>query len=275
MTAAPEHPRAPIPRVVTSALLFLAAVGLGMGGVLVLLPVRTDRYFAWTIKAPIAAATLGVSYLALGAFALALLRAHLLAIRTALPMFALGSSLMLLATGLHRAAFNWGLPMAWVWLGLYLASPPVFLALSALVGLPEADPAIAPDPPRRLLRVLASLHGAVAALLFAWPTLLLPAWPWPLLPLGARTAAAFLAGYALWVWLVARAPRAALPCLPLAWLWLFPLVGLAAPGLQPGVFRAASPGGLVYLCTLAATALLGLWAARALRSRHAPDRTDA
>src|SRR5574341_159566 len=86
------------------SLWLLAGVALIIGATLMVFPDRTDRYFAWTIRAPIAA----------------------------------GATLMLLTTIIHRAAFNWGAPVAWIWLAIYLLGPPLYLALAVRLGLPSA-----------------------------------------------------------------------------------------------------------------------------------------
>ncbi|HSB69023.1 MAG TPA: hypothetical protein VLT62_06800 [Candidatus Methylomirabilis sp.] len=250
------------------SLRLLAGVALGIGGALVVFPDRTDRYFAWTIKAPIAAATLGAWFLVLAAFALSLSRRSREAAQPALLTIAAGAALMLLTTIIHRAAFNWGSPVAWIWLAIYLLGPPLFFALFVGLGLPSARQKAATahaSTARTLLACIALLYGAVAAILFVWPSLLIPVWPWPLLALGARTYSTFLLGHALWMWWVSRSDRGDLREMPLPYLGIFPLVALAAPFLHPNAFRATSPGGLAFLLVLGLTVVVTPWLVRRLR----------
>ena len=246
----------------------LAGVALIIGGALVVFPDRTDRYFAWTIKAPIAAATLGAWFLVLAAFTLSLSRRSRGAVQPALLTIAVGAALMLLTTIIHRAAFNWGSPVAWIWLALYLCGPPLYFALGLRPGLPSArQKTTAPHATtaRTLLACIGLLYGAVAALLFVWPSLLIPVWPWPLLALGARTYSAFLLGHALWMWRVSRSDSRDLREMPLHYLGIFPLVALAAPFLHRDAFRATSPGGATFLVVLGLTVVVTPWLARSLR----------
>src|SRR5574341_1217463 len=120
------------------SLWLLAGVALIICATLMVFPDRTDRYFAWTIRAPIAAATLGAWFLVLAAFALSLSSRAGGAVQPALASIAVGATLMLLTTIIHRAAFNWGAPVAWIWLAIYLLGPPLYLALAVRLGLPSA-----------------------------------------------------------------------------------------------------------------------------------------
>jgi hypothetical protein len=242
----------------------LAAVALLIGVALVFFPGHTADYFAWTIKAPIAAATLGVWFLSLSGFAWALSRGPVSAMRAASPAIAVGSALMLVTTILHRAAFNWGSPAAWAWLLLYIAAPPGFLASTFLLRGPDRPPETAPRP-SALLRgaalTTAGCAGTMGTILFLWPTVLIPSWPWPLLPLGARTYAAFAVGHALWAWLVARGQVGRSGSL--WYLAVFPLAAFIAPWLQPAGFRPSSPGGVAFLLVTGGLAALTACALRA------------
>jgi len=256
----------PTIRMARRAFAVLAGVALVIGGALVLFPGDTAAYFAWTIKAPIAAVTLGAWFLGLSGFTWAASRGPVSAIPAAASAVALGSALMLAATLVHRVAFNWGSPAAWLWLLLYLAAPPSFAALAFILR----EPAAARKTSARtstLFRVAAlagaGIAGGCGVILFLWPPVLIPSWPWPLLPLGARTYAAFTLGYALWAWRLARSqvePSGA--HWPLA---VFPLTAFVAPWVQSATFRASSPGGILFLFLtggLAGLATCALWAER-------------
>jgi hypothetical protein len=266
-TSANRSRSSPKPRVLWS-LWLLSGVALAIGGGLVLFPDRTDRYFAWTSKAPIAAATLGAWFLALAAFALSLSRRSRGAVQPALLTIAVGAALMLLTTITHRTAFNWVSPVAWIWLALYLLGPPLYFALGVGLGMPSARQkatATHASTARTLLACIALFYGAVAAILFVWPSLLIPVWPWPLLALGARTYSTFLLGHGLWMWRVSQSDSRDLRETPLAYLGIFPLVALAAPYLHRHAFRATSPGGVTFLFMFGLTVVVTPWLTRSLR----------
>lgn len=252
---------------------FLAALALAIGGTLILFPEGTGAYFAWTIRAPIAAATLGAWFLGLGFFAASLARApRWEAARLAVPMIGLGAALLLLATLIHGAAFNWGSAAAWLWLILYIVAPPGFLRL--YLAMERAGPRPSPagpwltSPLCSVLRLAAGAYGVCGLLLFAWPPVLLPHWPWPFMPLGARMAAAFVLSYATGSWLVARARAAQAAAMPLYPFALLPLLAFAVPWPHADVFRAASPGGLVYNALTGGIGLALAWAIRAERFHY-------
>jgi hypothetical protein len=244
----------------------LAGVALVIGGALLLFPRDTAAYFAWTIKAPIAAVTLGAWFLGLSGFAWAVSRGSRTAIRAAALATALGSTLMLLTTLQHRSAFNWGSPAAWLWLLLYVGAPPTFAAVAfRLKGDTDAvDQRARPSGLfRAAARAAVAVAGGCGAVLFLWPDALIPMWPWPLLPLGARTYAAFALGHALWAWRLARAPFE--PSWPILYLAVFPATALIAPWLQSAGFRAGTLGGILFLVSTASLALLAasaLWVER-------------
>jgi hypothetical protein len=241
----------------------LAGVALVIGAMLVCYPGDTAAYFAWTIKAPIAAVTLGAWFLGLSGFTWALAGGPVAAMRLAAPAVALGSTLMLVTTILHRTAFNWGSLAAWAWLFLYIGGPLSFTAFAYLLG---KQGALVEAPPRSsaLLRGAAAAAAAIAgvfgAMLFLWPSALIPSWPWPLLPLGARTYAAFVLGHALWAGRVActHTERSGADW----YLALFPVTAFLAPWLQSAGFRPWSAGGVTFLILTGGLAALTACALR-------------
>lgn len=246
----------------------LAGVTLIIGAALVCFPRDTATYFAWTIKAPIAAVTLGAWFLGLSGFAWALAGGPVASMRLAAPAVALGSALLLITTVLHRATFNWGSPAAWAWLFLYVGGPPSFTAFAYLLGtqgsrgatLPRSSPLL-----RGAAVAAAAIAGACGAILFLWPTALISSWPWPLLPLGARAYGAFVLGHALWAGRVAcaRTERSGADW----YLALLPLTAFLAPWLQSAGFRPSSIGGVTFLLLTGGLALLSACVLRAER-RH-------
>ena len=254
------------------SLWLLAGVALAIGGALVLFPSHTDRYFAWPIRAPIAASALGACYLGLGVLAVSLSRPlQWSTVRVVMPIIGLGATIMLVATILHRASFAWGSPAAWVWLFLYLVAPPGFVRIALrMTRLHTETPRMhvpLPAALRGLLIGVAAAFGVIGATLFLQPMLLIPHWPWPLTPLVARAYSAFILAYALWAGLVARISSEDAGTIPLSAFALFPLLAFAAPWLHAGTFRAASPADIVYLIITGGTSLAFAWGMRVVRRR--------
>ena len=261
----PKQPTAPrVIRLSRAAFGLVAGAALLIGGSLLLFPGHTAIYFAWTIKAPIAAVTLGGWFLGLSGFSWALARAPWRTLRLAAPAIALGSLLMLAVTLIHRDAFNWGTPWAWIWLLLYVGAPPSFAVLSHRLNRVVDLPKPAPRSSSRLRAACLAatvVAGGLGAVLCIWPTALIPFWPWPLAPLGARAYAAYALGYALWAWRVGHSQPE--PSSPLLYLAVFPTIACLSPWLQFASFRAASPGGVVFLLLFGGVAVLtaqAVWA---------------
>jgi hypothetical protein len=178
---------------------------------------------------------------------------------------------MLAATLIHRAAFNWHTPWAWIWLLLYLAAPPSFAVftahLSQTAGSQPSDRKSS-GLPRAVPLGAAVIAGTAGTLLFLFPSAIAPVWPWPLVPLGARAYAAYPLGYALWAWRIARNPASAGGSL--CFLSIFPAVACLAPWLQPSAFRALTPGGILFLLLSGGLALIAAHTVRIARKSRQP-----
>ena len=172
-----QLPEPGVVRLTHAAFGLLAGAAVVIGGALVLFPDHTAFYFAWTLKAPIAAVTLGGWFLGLAGFSWTLTRAPLTSLRAATPAIGLGALLMLAATLIHRSAFNWWGPSAWIWLLLYVGAPPSFAVLSHRLNR-VADTSTAVLLPSSRLRAAsltaAIVAGGIGAVLFFWPTVLIP-----------------------------------------------------------------------------------------------------
>jgi hypothetical protein len=261
-----QLPEPGVIRLTRAAFGLLAGAAGVIGGALLLFPGHTALYFAWTLKAPIAAVTLGGWFLGLAGFSWALARAPRHALRLATPTIALGSLLMLAATLIHRTAFNWGAPWAWIWLLLYVGAPPSFAVLSYRLNRVADTSKPVPRPSSRLRTACLTatiVAAGVGAVLFFWPTALIPFWPWPLVPLGARAYAAYALGYALWAWRVGHGQPDTSS--PLWYLAVFPSIACLSPWLHFASFRAATPGGLLFLLLFGGTALLAAQAVWSVR----------
>ncbi len=180
-------------------------LGTGLG--LFAVPDRTADYWAWTIAAPPTAAFMGAGYLAaavslgLAAIAREWQRARVVAV----VAFTLTST-TLVATLLEPGPFAFGDGgrteiVAWIWLVVYVALPPLAAAVFVLQerrgGAQEygtQTPALGVT--RLVLGAAGALFGALGVGLLAGWGSLVERWPWPLPPLPAMIVGAWLCTYA-------------------------------------------------------------------------------
>jgi hypothetical protein len=172
---------------------------------------RTDRYFSWTIAAPITAVVLGSFYFA--AIILTLFggtRRVWVRTRAVVPGTWAFVTLVLIATLIHLDQFRPHLhsPEAvtrfefWVWIGAYTVEPIGLLIFAfAQRRMPGVDPVRGePSPPPVYLwtgTIAGWLATAVGAIMFAFPDTAIDLWSWPLTPLTARILGSWLVGAGL------------------------------------------------------------------------------
>ena len=188
----------------------------GTGFALYAFPDRTADYWAWTIVAEPSAAAFGAGYLGAGvALTLGALTREWRQARVVVVLVFALTSLALVVTMLNFEPFAIGEgglteAVAWTWLAVYVALPP--LALAAFVLQEHAGGAGEYDVTVPMLRSTQLLLGSVAAivgvlglaLLVDW-SWLAARWPWPLTPLTARFIGAWLVTYAAgFLWCVLR-----------------------------------------------------------------------
>jgi hypothetical protein len=265
----------PLIRATRLLLLAYAALGLAAGVPLYLGTEKTDEYFAWTIQPPLTAAFLGAAYWASCVLNLLVSREREWArARVALPAGLAFTTLMLAATLLHLERFHLGSGeavargVAWSWLVLYIAVPPLTLAFVIRQELlPGADAPRRTPLPRGIrvpLVCQAAVMIALGVALVVAPASADGAWPWMLTPLTARASGAWLVGvgvvaaHAAWendlvrvrAALIAYAVLGALEAVALArysgtldwdgaagWLYLLFLMSVLAVGLGGSLSR--------------------------------------
>jgi hypothetical protein len=113
-------------------------------------------------------------------------------IRAMILPTALFSTVQLAATFLHWDKFSVGTVPFYVWFASYLLPPPIFVAAyiwhqrKASSSLVDSDNAL-PIWLKRLLTIVGGLLALGAALVFLFPSLLIPNFPWQLTPLTTRS----------------------------------------------------------------------------------------
>ena len=214
----PNDPRTPTRLLPMTRAVFATGFALtaGTGAGLVAAPTRTADFWAWTIGAPLSAAFLGAMF-AGAAVSLALgVRARFWRDARALALAAfLFTSLALAATAREPGPFAFadggvtGL-VAWVWLAVYVALPPLVLVAFARQELRGGRDEYEPELPalvatRVALGGAGALLAALGAGLFAPSESLAAWWPWPLPALPAMVVGGWVCAYgASFVWFAVR-----------------------------------------------------------------------
>lgn len=275
------HGLASTPSAWSTRAIFAVGVALtaGTGLALFLLPGRTEDYWAWPIAAEPTTGFIGAGFLgavvSLGLAALEPAWQHSRLI--AVLAFTL-TSLALLVTVLHLDPFALdagGLvgAVAWTWLVVYIALPP--LVLVAFVRQERAGGRVeyGGRPALAVTRVVAAcvgiaLAGFGVALLAGWESAA-SSWPWPLTPLTAGIVGVWLATYAVGLlWFACRDPswrRSRSGVIALAVTLVLELAGTAR--LWDDFDGGAA--SVVYVVALLAL-LAGVGAAALAESRRSP-----
>lgn len=170
---------------------------------------NTERFFAWTIVAPLSESFLGAAYGA-GALLMALSwrETQWENARIAVPSVLIFTLLTLAATLLHLDKFHLGAPHAptaiffgWFWLVVYGVTPVVqALVLLRQAFHPGGQASNRQPLPSGLCFYLegqAILLLLIGGALLLFPAFLMPWWPWALTPLMARMIGAWLLGAGL------------------------------------------------------------------------------
>jgi hypothetical protein len=170
-------------------------------------PGETRRLWAWTIHPSMTPMVMGGGYLSGAYFFLRVAtvrRWHRVGVGfLATTVF---TTLLLGATLLHWDKFNHGHVSFWMWLALYIVTPPLLPALwlnnrRTDPGVPDQRDTVVPAPVRYVMAAAGVGQLAVAAVMFVRPEVFLHRWPWDLTPLTARSLSAYLAFPAItWVW---------------------------------------------------------------------------
>lgn len=161
-------------------------------------PADTETNFAWPIQPVVMAAVLGGFYITSAPlFLLPLFARRWEMIRAMVLPAALFTTIQLVATFLHWDKFSVGTIPFYVWFASYLLPPPIFVAAylwhqrKAGSGFGEASNPL-PIWLKGLLVIVGGFLAVGAALVFLFPSLLIPVFPWQLTPLTARSLSGWL-----------------------------------------------------------------------------------
>lgn len=187
------------------ALLVVAGVLVLLAGVqLFVFPLRTDRWFAWTIEPPMTAVFLGASYWSAAVFEWSASRARRWCdARISVPSVFVFTSLTLVVTLAHLEPFHLGAEFAastravtWAWIVIYAVVPllmvVVWIRQVRVAGIdPPATARLAP-----VLRIVVAVQAVVFLAVGAW-LLIDPGgadewWPWSISALTGRAIGAWV-----------------------------------------------------------------------------------
>jgi hypothetical protein len=174
--------------------LFGVAAVLAIG----LSPADTATNFAWPIQPVVMAAVLGGFYITSAPlFLLPLFARRWEMIRPMILPAVLFTTIQLAATFVHWDKFSVGTIPFYAWFASYLLPPPIFVAAylwhqrTSASDRSENDDTL-PIWLKRILVILGGFLAVGAALVFLFPSLLIPFFPWQLTPLTARSLSGWL-----------------------------------------------------------------------------------
>jgi hypothetical protein len=186
--------------VVAGALVFLAGVQLFV------FPLRTDRYFSWTIAPPMTAVFLGASYWSALAFEWsAAAQRRWSDARIAVPTVFVFTTLTLVATLLHLGKFHFGnafeagtRAVTWAWLAIYVIVPILMVVLWVVQARQPGTDGPRVRPLSTAVGVTVSVQAVlllgIGLALFISPLRAASWWPWTLTPLTGRAVGAWCIG---------------------------------------------------------------------------------
>lgn len=253
------------------ALLIVAGVLVLLAGVqLFVFPLRTDRWFAWTIDPPMTAVFLGASYWAAAVFEWTAARSRSWSgARISVPAVFVFTSLTLVVTLVHLDRFHLGdefgdstRAVTWAWIAVYAIVPVLMIVVWVRqVRVPGVDP----SGTARLGPVLRSAVAVQAVVFLAAGAWLLidPVgadgwWPWSI---------SALTGRAIGAWVLALGVAAAHAVVeddrgrvrPAAWADVaFAALQGVALARHGGDLDWGAPSAWIYLAVLVAMAGIGV-----------------
>jgi hypothetical protein len=178
------------------------ALWVGVWGYFV--PAEIARAIPWPVP-PLHARFIGAMYLSgMVLMGLSLVARHLVEVRTAVPMAAIWTGMLLIVSLFHLNEFDYGLTQVWFWFGAYIIYPLVGAWLAFTHRPQPRSSAVVPDWVRAYLAVQGVACVALAACLFLAPAWMASLWPWRITPLLTQIYSGPFLSYGIGSLLLAR-----------------------------------------------------------------------
>jgi hypothetical protein len=246
------------------------ALWVGLWGYFV--PGEISRAIPWAVPA-LHARFIGSMYLSgMVLMGLSLFARNLVEVRTAVPMAAIWTGMLLLVSLLHLDEFDYGRPPVWFWFGAYVAYP-LWGAWLAYTHRPPAPPKSSPAVPdwvRLYLIAQGAICTVLAALLFFAPAWMATVWPWRISPLLTQIYSGPFLSYGIGSLLLARQRYWIDLRIALASMFVFAALVLVASYIHLGVFGSIGVSAQIWFGGFAiATAVLAFLTFRAMTAARA------
>ena len=246
---------------------FVGAFALWVGVWGYFVPSEISRAIPWQVPA-LHGRFIGAMYLSgTVLMGLSLFARRLVEVRTAVPMAAIWTGMLLLVSLLNIDQFDFSRPPVWFWFTAYVVYP-VAGAWLAYAYLPPAPArgAVAPDWVRIYLVFQGVACTVLAVCLFFAPAATAAVWPWRISPLLTQIYAGPFLSYGIGSLLLARQRRWIDLNIPLAAMFTFAALVLIASYIHLGVFGTLGFSGQLWFGGFAAaTVVLGFLSYRAMR----------
>ena len=240
------------------------ALWVGLWGYFV--PGEISRAIPWQVPA-LHARFIGAMYLSgMMLMGLALVARNLVEVRTAVPMAAIWTGMLLLVSLLHLNEFDYSRPPVWFWFGAYIVYPlaGAWLAYRYRSSLPPNSTAVAPNWVRVYLVIQGVVCIALAVSLFFAPAWMASIWPWRISPLLTQIYSGPFLSYGVGSLLLARQRHWVDLRIVLASMLAFAALVLAASYIHLGVFGPIGVSAQLWFGGFAvATAVLAFLTVRA------------
>ena len=254
------------------AVILIAAAVVAVGGLLA--PAVLADVFSWFTLPPLHARFLGAIYLWGALFMIGCLRARTMdEVQWALPLIAIFTGMLFLASVLNLGAFQVDRPPVLIWFASYVIYPLIALALFFGAGpAPGRNDrsSLLPSWARSYLLVQGLVVTALALLLFVLPAQVAAAWPWPVTTFLAQAYSGPLIAFGIASLLYSRLRtwreiRSIVPG-----MLAFAAVSLVASIGHLAVFGTFDAADLLWFAAFStATAVLAAMTLRAARSQSA------
>jgi hypothetical protein len=247
---------------------FVGAFALWVGFWGYFVPGEISRAIPWQVP-PLHARFIGSMYLSgMVLMGLSLIARHLVEVRTAVPMAAIWTGMLLVVSLFHLKEFDYSLTQVWFWFGAYIAYPLIGAWLAYVYQPPPAakGSATVPDWVRVYLLAQGVVCTGLAACLFFAPVWMASLWPWRITPLLTQIYSGPFLSYGVGSLLLARQRHWIDLRIALASMFAFAALVLVASFFHRPTFGQIGMSAQLWFGGFAlATAILAFLSYRAMR----------